>query len=65
MHIRHDAAHSLVPTFYDQNAHNQTTFLQLHVVVKQPHLLAGLERRHADVRTPVAAESIAQATVPA
>jgi hypothetical protein len=37
----------------------------LHVVVEQPHLLTGLESWHANVRTSVTPERIAQAAVSA
>ena len=36
---------------------------QLHVIIHQPHLLARLERRQTDIRTPVAAERISQRAV--
>ena len=39
--------------------------LQLHIIIQQPHLLPGLERRQSNIRTPIAPESIAQRAVPA
>lgn len=41
------------------------TNLQLHIVIQQPNLLARLESRHANIRTPITTERISQATIPA
>jgi hypothetical protein len=39
--------------------------LQLNIIIKESNLLARLERRHADIRTAIAAERISQTAVPA
>lgn len=42
---------------------SESPHLQLHIIVHQPDLLAGLERRQANVGAPVASERISQRTV--
>lgn len=46
-----------------RKSESPTTHLQLHIIVHQPHLLAGLERRQANVWTSVTPERISQRTV--
>lgn len=38
---------------------------KLHIIIQQPHLLPRFERRQSDIRTPIAAESVAERTIPA
>lgn len=50
------------PSIY-QNAESFFIPLKLHIIIKQPNLLARLKSRHTNIRTPITAEGITKTTI--